>query len=121
MVRIIARNLIILFAIGCSTMQAAKVLKGDSAAAAGESFSFAVQAHAQSPEYPLNTQPTAVLLIGLNFYVAAAPGTGGADIVKNFSVSRVTRGSDQFLPFTPKEVKFNNFNSEKRSRSKSPL
>lgn len=79
-------------------LNAAVILKGDDQAVSDETFSFRIQGNAISviPE-----------IAGMNVYVTAHPDAGGADMVKQFAVSRVTRDSNQFLGITPQEVKFN--------------
>ncbi len=84
-------------------IQAAIVLKGDENAAANETFSFAIEQHRQS---------TSSELQGANLYVAAAPSAGGANTVKNFAVSRITRGTTQFMGLTPSQAKVNGSKEE---------
>lgn len=80
------------------TNHAAIVIKGDDEAASGQSFSFRVQKYNQS------NAPT---LFGVNLYVASHPDDGGADMVKEYAVSRVTRDTNSFLPLTPQQAKVN--------------
>ncbi len=92
-----------------SALDCAITLKGDTGAASDESFSFRVQDAVIGDLAPD--------LIGTNLYVSAHPSDGGADSVKDFSVSRVSRGDTSFLPLTPEEVIFNipKFDEDKKA------
>lgn len=80
------------------TNHAAIIIKGDDQAASGQTFSFRIQQYSQSH---------ALAQVGTNLYVASHPDDGGADIVKNFTVSRVTRDTSTFVPLAPQEAKVN--------------
>ena len=81
-----------------NALYAAITLKGDSAAASNETFSFRIQNAA------ISTSPN---LDGTNLYVAAHPSDGGSDIVKEFAVSLVSRDTTSFLPLAPQKITFN--------------
>ncbi len=89
-------------------MQAADILKGDENAADNQTFSFRVHQHELSSSSEFQ---------GTNFYVAAHPSDGGADVVKEFAVSRLSRDTEQFVGLTTQKALFNLSNE----RSASPL
>ncbi len=93
-----ARLVGIIFLFLCVPIHAADVLTGDENAAENQTFSFRVQQHELSSSAELQ---------GSNFYVAAHPDDGGADNVKEFAVSRVTRETAQFVGLTTQKAQVN--------------
>ncbi len=89
----------VLIALLCaSTAYSAITLKGDAAASDNETFSFEIQQAVPS------TLPDT---IGAHVYTAAAPSTGGANIVKDYSVSQAIRESVAIVPLCPETATVN--------------
>lgn len=80
------------------SLYAADVLTGDENAADGQTFSFQVQQHALGQSADIQ---------GMNFYVAAHPGAGGAGVANEFAVSRVSRDSSAFVGLATQQAKVN--------------
>ena len=102
-----------------TTLYGARVLKGN-ATTPDQTFMFPVQCFAQSPSEPIIQKSSLVNLIGVHFYTAAAPTSGGVGDVKEYAIAKVVRGSNQFVGLTPKQVLLNDL-SRSKTLTSNPL